>query len=260
MSPAPDKTDGCMPSKMVIAEDQEMELGSSGSGDAQSSGTVASSPPVVTHGQGATNGLNKSQCVGSQSQPATQPLDNSEMEMEPVSQLEESVWGQLYPHCGTFPRIPLSADSFKLGRASSCDYVIKETDMGGVKWLTAVSKVQCDVIRNNEGTFIRDCSSNGTWVNGHKIGKGGLWPLEHNAEICFAGAQKKVFVFMARGVSETFPEELTAKYTVSKELGKGATGLVRLGFRIPDLHRVAIKIIEKKKFSTISNMAASTDL
>ena len=143
--------------------------------------------------------------------------------METVSQVEESVWGQLYPHCGTLPRIPLSTDSFRLGRASSCDYVIKETDMGGFKWLTAVSKVLCDIVRNSGGTFIRDCSSNGTWVNGHKIGKGGMWPLEHNAEICFAGAQKKVFVFMARGVTETFPPQLTAKYTVSKELGKGAT-------------------------------------
>ena len=74
-----------------------------------------------------------------------------------------------------------------------------------------------------------------------------------------AGAQKKVFEFMARGVTETFTSQLTAKYTVSKELGKGAIGTVRLGFWIPDLQRVAIKIIEKEKFSTISSMTASTD-
>ena len=38
------------------------------------------------------------------SQPATQPLDAS-FEMEPASQdTEDGVWGQLYPHCGTFPR------------------------------------------------------------------------------------------------------------------------------------------------------------
>ena len=36
--------------------------------------------------------------------PATQPLDES-IGMETVSQrLEDGVWGQLYPHCGTFPR------------------------------------------------------------------------------------------------------------------------------------------------------------
>ena len=56
----------------------------------------------------------------------------------------EGVWGQLYPHCGTFPRfdlffikleewfsigiflrLPLRTDAFRLGRAKSCDYVIR---------------------------------------------------------------------------------------------------------------------------------------
>ena len=71
-----------------------------------------------------------------------------------------------------------------------------------------------------------------------------MWPLEHNSDICFAGSSKKVFVFMSldAGLVESFPPQLTAKYTVSKLLGRGATGEVRLGFRIPDLHRVAIKV------------------
>ena len=49
-------------------------------------------------------------------QPTTQPLDSS-LDMETQSQREEKdgVWGQLYPQCGTFPRISLSQDSFKLG-------------------------------------------------------------------------------------------------------------------------------------------------
>ena len=33
--------------------------------------------------------------------------------------------------------------------------------------------------------FLRDMISNGTWVNGNKVGKDRMWPLEHNAEICF---------------------------------------------------------------------------
>ena len=115
-----------------------------------------------------------------------------------------------------------------------CDYVIRESDMGGIKWLTTVSKVQCEIIKNDKGIFLKDKSSNGTWVNGHKIGKDAMWPLEHNAEICFAGAKKKVYVFMsAEAQTETFPTSLTNKYTVSKVLGRGATGEVRLGFRIP---------------------------
>ena len=52
---------------------------------------------------------------------------------------------------------------------------------------------------------------------------------------------------------EIFPEELTAKYKVSKVLGSGAAGQVRLAFRIPDLHRVAIKMICKKTNSTFTS-------
>jgi len=91
-------------------------------------------------------------------------------------------------------------------------------------------------------------------------GKDGMWPLEHNAEICFAGAKKKVYVFMSsEAQTETFPTSLTNKYTVSKVLGRGATGEVRLGFKIPDLHRVAIKIISKRRYSTIDSMVSSQD-
>ena len=186
------------------------------------------------------------------SQPATQPLDDS-IEMDDTSQEEDKAWGQLYPHCGTFPRIALRTENYKLGLAKTSDYVIRESDMGSNRWLTAVSKVQCEIIKNKTGVFLKDRSSNGTWVNGHKVGKDQMWPLEHNSEICFAGSTKKVFVFMSSaGQTETFPSQLTQKYTVSKVLGRGACGEVRLGFRIPDLHRVAIKVICKRTTNTVN--------
>jgi len=230
---AGDTLDGCMPSKMV---QEDMEVGQAG---------------------GEVGEFNASQEINSQ--PATQPLDSSfDMETQSQREEEDGVWGQLYPHCGTFPRISLSQDSFKLGRAKTSDYVIRESDMGSSRWLTAVSKCQCEIIRNDKGVFLKDRSSNGTWVNGRKVGKDGTWPLDHNAEICFAGANKKVFVFMSTEVqADKFPVALTNKYTVSKVLGRGATGEVRLGFRIPDLHRVAIKIICKRTNSTISSKEAS---
>ena len=63
-------------------------------------------------------------------------------------------------------------------------------------------------------------------------------------EVCFAGLIRKVFVFMSmKATSDSFLPVLTTKYTVSKVLEKVAIGEVRLGFRVPDLHKVAIKII-----------------
>ena len=58
-------------------------------------------------------------------------------------------------------RISLSQDSFKLGRAKTSDYVIRESDMGSSRWLTAVSKCQCEIIKNDKGVFLKDRSSNG---------------------------------------------------------------------------------------------------
>ena len=52
---------------------------------------------------------------------------------------------------------------------------------------------------------------------------------------------------------DSFFPELTTKYMVSKVLEKGACGEVLLGFRVPDLHRVAIKIICKGTIITTFN-------
>ena len=146
-------------------------------------------------------------------QPATQPLDGS-FEMEEGCQIE-GVWGQLYPHSGTFPRLALKQEMFRLGGAKTRDYVIRESDMGGSKWLNSVSKCQCQVVRNSTGVFLREKSSNKFWVNSNKVGKDNIWPLKHNSEICFLGWNKKA-------TSGSFPPEMTTKNTVSKVLGKEA--------------------------------------
>ena len=82
---AVDTTDGCINSKMNPAE--EMEVGSGGHEESQNSQDQVAASSQLT-----------------ETQPATQPLDES-IGMETASQgLEDGVWGQLYPHCGTFPR------------------------------------------------------------------------------------------------------------------------------------------------------------
>ena len=80
---AGDKTDGCMPSKMVSQDEMETEMGS----------------------QPQQSDLSPVADVGvSQSQPATQPLEFSQESLAASQGLEEGVWGQLYPNCGTFPK------------------------------------------------------------------------------------------------------------------------------------------------------------
>ena len=68
------------------------------------------------------------------------------------------MWGQLYPHSGTFPRLALKQEMFRLGRAKTSDYVIRESNMGGSKWLNAVSKCQCEIVRNCTGIRVPTAS------------------------------------------------------------------------------------------------------
>ena len=78
-------------------------------------------------------------------------------------------------------RLPLRTDAFRLGRAKSCDYVIRwgqvcavqtlnsenrvniltssrQSDMGSEKWWTAISKCQCEIIKDKGGVFLRSSS------------------------------------------------------------------------------------------------------
>ena len=47
--------------------------------------------------------------------------------------------------------------------------LIWETDIGDKKWLTAVSKIQCKIIKTDKGLFVKDRSSNSTWAT--KLGR-----------------------------------------------------------------------------------------
>ena len=95
--------------------------------------------------------MNCSMSQGVNLQPATQPLDGS-FKMEEGCQIE-GVWGQLYPHSGTFPRLTQNQEMFQLGWAKTSDYVIREFDMGGSKWLKVVCMCQCEIVMKSLGFF-----------------------------------------------------------------------------------------------------------
>jgi len=235
-----------------MTEESSVEMASTGSHNNNNSSGSQDERNVAMAVDDSITSVNQSQ---NQSQlPHTQPWDNSAednlnelMSNEP----QGKVWGQLYPTLGTFPRIGLIEDSYKIGRSVSNDYIVKTSDMGSTKLFQSISKKQCEIFKNENGVFIRDDSSNGTFVDGVKIGKGQSIALLHDSDISFANASCKVFVYRSSDAEkEIFPPELAQKYTVSKELGRGQYGTVRLAFRIKDLHRCAIKIVKKSCYPT----------
>jgi serine/threonine-protein kinase Chk2 len=72
-------------------------------------------------------------------------------------------------------------------------------------------------------------SSNGTFVNGHKIGKGKSRILEHNATISMTHPNQRQYVYMSssQDYSRDYPLALNKKFIVSRDLGSGVCGIVR---------------------------------
>ena len=133
-------------------------------------------------------------------------------------------------------------------------------------------KIVRDLLKNH--VYIQDLSSNGTYVNGEKIGKNKKRVLDNNDEIALASKSHRVYVFIDPKAKEdsSIPPVVREKYIVSKEIGRGAYGEVKLcfirgkeDFQKPHLvcsalllgtcDRYAMKIIAKKHFTIIGAQA-----
>lgn len=200
----------------------------------------------------------------SSSQPATQPLyalQDIESEEEEEEEASE-IWGFLFPLHRTLKIEPLTyqmLDSkkyktegqIKVGRASDNDIVITD-DQLPKKNINNISRLQFIIERKKDGTVdIQDKSSNGTFIDDLKIGRGKKKALIHNSEIKMAETPAYIFMSTNRCYHLGYPSDLTERYMVSKKLGSGASGTVFLAFSRVNGQKLALKCIEKKKMYTI---------
>ncbi|ELT98753.1 hypothetical protein CAPTEDRAFT_224883 [Capitella teleta] len=167
----------------------------------------------------------------------------------------EEVWGKLLPVGSSFDAFDLVKDEYTFGRGEMCDYQFNSPQMVNHACYQAYSKIHFKLTKEKTSSgihvFLTDTSSNGTFVNGEKVGKGCKQFLSNNDEIALALKRNKAFVFMDSNATDNgdLPPELTEKYTMSKVLGRGACGEVRLAFLKGQCKKFAIKIIKKNKFS-----------
>ncbi|KAL8594487.1 hypothetical protein ACOMHN_024932 [Nucella lapillus] len=174
-------------------------------------------------------------------------------EEDPGSQTQ-TPWGRLFPLGESFWALDLVKEEYMFGRGEKCDVSFSSTG-ASTQCFQAYSKVHFTLSREwtSAGVFIflEDKSSNGTFVNGEKVGKGNRQVLSNSDEIALAMKKNKAYMFMDLNAKEDsdFPKELTDKYTITRLLGRGACGEVRLAFLKGSCERFACKIISKKKFS-----------
>ncbi|XP_046579376.1 serine/threonine-protein kinase Chk2-like [Haliotis rubra] len=185
----------------------------------------------------------------------TLPSDMVDGEYSEEDDMEET-WGRLFPLGASFVAVDLVKDEYTFGRGDNCDVSFNGTSSARKnQCFQAYSKVHFKLIRQNTSTgvhvFLEDNSSNGTFINGEKVGKGNKQVLNNNDEISLALKKNKAYVYMDLKSNEDadLPKELTEKYTLTKTLGRGACGEVRLAFAKGSCEKYACKIISKKKFS-----------
>uniref|UniRef100_A0A0P4VZK1 Serine/threonine-protein kinase Chk2 n=1 Tax=Scylla olivacea TaxID=85551 RepID=A0A0P4VZK1_SCYOL len=161
-----------------------------------------------------------------------------------------TVWGRLFAIQEPFISYNLTKKIYTFGRGD-VDHQFNSSNFDRLL-LPYISNVHFKIMleEKQDGeslVILEDLSLNGMFVNG-KPTKGLKTVLQNNFEISFANPTKKLYVFYdcLKNDAEDYPKELTQTYTISKRLGEGSFGEVRLAYRQGTLERCAIKILKKK--------------
>ena len=153
---------------------------------------------------------------------------------EGESNRQLDVWGRLLSINNLFSSINLIDNEYSLGRGKTCSIVFNSKELQTSKYFLAYSSTHFKIVRDemNNCIYIIDLSSNGTYVNGEKIGKNNRCVLTNNAEIALASKTHRVYIYIDANVKEdsSIPDIVRNKYIVSKEIGRGAYGEVKLCF------------------------------
>ncbi|XP_072206998.1 serine/threonine-protein kinase Chk2 [Excalfactoria chinensis] len=204
--------------------------------------------------QGASQSSSSSGTLSSLDTVPTQELPSIPEDPEP-DELVPQPWGRLFALGKGFSNWDCVHDEYWFGRDKSCDYSFSKLGLSETGFYQNYSKKHFRIFRergpkNSHVAYIEDHSANGTFINRELIGKGKRLPLTHNSEIALSIQTNKVFVFSDLTVDDqlVFPREFREKYIMSKTLGSGACGEVKLAFEKSTCNKVAVKIINKRKF------------
>uniref|UniRef100_A0A7N8WXP9 non-specific serine/threonine protein kinase n=1 Tax=Mastacembelus armatus TaxID=205130 RepID=A0A7N8WXP9_9TELE len=195
-----------------------------------------------------TSGSQSSSGSGTLSSVDTIPVTLPSVPEEP----EPQPWGRLLPMARGFRSHDCIEDQYLFGRGSKCNYVLDDPDDRGSNKFRIYSKKHFRIYRDGSEVFVEDYSNNGTFVDGILIGKGKKLPLVNNAVLALAEQRNKVFVFIDLMFDDqsTLPKELQEKYLLTRRIGTGVCGEVRLAFERSNCKKFAVKIINKKNFQS----------
>ncbi|KAF8200052.1 kinase-like domain-containing protein [Mycena galopus ATCC 62051] len=194
-----------------------------------------------------------------QTQPLTQPDSHA-------SNDQPELWGYLTPCLSrTLQRVDLVKTQleFTIGRHS--DNIV---NFAGFKISNHHAKIRWNGLENADSIItILDTSSNGTFINGEKIGRGQQRLLRDGNEVAFGvaarspeedGAFDYRFIFRDL-VSGVVKRALYDSYDLSIELGKGSFATVYKALHKASGQWVAVKVIHETKRHNAPATATASD-
>ncbi|XP_037535909.1 serine/threonine-protein kinase Chk2 [Nematolebias whitei] len=186
--------------------------------------------------------------------PVTLPSVPEEPEPQP--------WGRLLPMARGFRSLDCIEDQYLFGRDSGCQYVLDDPEEKGSKKFRIYSKKHFRIYRDGSEVFLKDYSNNGTYVDGVRVGLNKMLPLTNNAVLSLSEPRNRVFVFinLMSDSQSSLPEDLQNKYVLTRQIGAGVCGEVRLAFERSTCRKVAVKIINKKNFPSEGTATRNTEM
>eukprot|EP01132_Coremiostelium_polycephalum_P005918 gene5918-7367_t len=167
------------------------------------------------------------------------------------NELKKGVWAILKSLNPSYPDYQLTLDESTFGRHPTSTFHFNDKNISGLH--CTIKKESSD---NDEGpiiAFIMDQSTNGTFMDGIKIGKGNRCLLTSGQEIALYLNKKQIqdkISFIYQAVEKEIEEEggPQKKYLVGETLGAGNFATVKLAVDKKTGAKFAIKIIDKKKY------------
>ncbi|KAM7415458.1 hypothetical protein PAMA_017798 [Pampus argenteus] len=214
----------------------------------QAQSTQSPSQPGSSSSSGPTSGSQSSSGSGTLSSVDTIPVTLPSVPEEP----EPQPWGRLLPMTQGFRAHDCLEDEYLFGRDSKCNYVLDDPDRPGSKRFRIYSKKHFRIYREGSEVFVEDYSNNGTFVDGQLIGQNRKLPLVNNAVLALSEQRNRVFVFidLISDDQSSLPKGLQDKYLLTRRIGTGVCGEVKLAFERSTCKKFAVKIINKKNFQS----------
>lgn len=183
------------------------------------------------------------------------------LESQPI---ENIIWGRLYSKNIKLKSLDLCKEEFKAGRSDICELVfsLEELPKNVLCRISKVHfKIERDITNLNTPVYIHDLARNGTFVNQEKIGYNQKRILLNDDVISLVHPQYKVFVFKDLGANETtdIDKDIITQYYISKRLGSGACGVVRLIYDKYSCQEYAMKQVQKNRLTETTRQRNITD-